>query len=79
MTTPGNDALRHRLRDAAVAARDQAVQEVDQLHGYTVEFSSSPERHREEYDEAEERILEAAHAPTRFELEDLFREEDGRG
>jgi hypothetical protein len=36
--------------------RDEAVRNVDQRHGHTVEFSSSPEDHRLDYDEEEERL-----------------------
>jgi hypothetical protein len=53
------DALRARLRDAAEAEGETLADRLvpGQRHGYTVEFSSLPERHREEYDEAEARIL----------------------
>lgn len=39
--------------------RDLAVELVDFVHGYTVEFSSSPERHAQEYDWVEERLTTA--------------------
>jgi hypothetical protein len=39
--------------------RDLAVELVDFIHGYTVEFSSSPERHAAEYDWVEERLVKA--------------------
>jgi hypothetical protein len=41
--------------------RDRAVREVDAEHGYTMEFSSSPEAHAAEYDERE-RELQMEHA-----------------
>lgn len=40
--------------------RGLAILKVDAAHGYTVEQSSSPERHREEYDEKERELLKGA-------------------
>jgi hypothetical protein len=33
--------------------RERAVRQVDAKHGYTYEFSSSPEAHLQEYDDRE--------------------------
>ena len=41
--------------------RSQAVENVDGRHGYTYEFSPSPNNHLSEYDEEEAR-LRAAHS-----------------
>jgi hypothetical protein len=37
--------------------RERAVREVDARHGYTMEFSSSPEAHEMEYDEREWELM----------------------
>lgn len=36
--------------------RERAVREIDARHGYTMEFSSSPEAHAAEYDEREREL-----------------------
>lgn len=38
--------------------RSQAVENVDARHGYTYEFSSSPNAHLQEYDDEEQRLRE---------------------
>jgi hypothetical protein len=40
----------------AETIRDRAVREVDAEHGYTMEFSSSPETHAAEYDKREHEL-----------------------
>ena len=39
--------------DIDTVARNIAVASVDTIHGYTMEFSSSPEQHKEQYDDSE--------------------------
>ena len=39
--------------------RALAVEIVDGVHGYTLEFSNSPERHAHDYDWVEERLQAA--------------------
>lgn len=50
-------ATRHpNSRSRVFDVRDQAVANVDARHGYTYEFSHSPEAHLREYDEEERRL-----------------------
>lgn len=58
-TNPEHEAalISAKVREAL---RFMAVAQVDQEHGYTVEFSASPEAHRDEYDDREQALLAQA-------------------
>jgi hypothetical protein len=42
------------------ALRERAVENVDQRHGYTMEFAPSPVQHKLEYDEEEQKLRKQA-------------------
>lgn len=50
---------------AEVVLREQAVQNVDQREGYTIDFSPWPTSHALEYDEEQARLTDAAVLPFR--------------
>ncbi len=45
------------MSEPTISLRERAVRNVDSRHGFTVEQSSSPEAHQQEYDEEEERLV----------------------
>jgi hypothetical protein len=48
--------LAEAIRDFSGRIRDQAVDNIDQRHGYTMEFAPHQRSHRDEYDAEEARL-----------------------
>lgn len=66
----GRDATRHTDPELATELWDMAVEAVDARHGYSVEFSNSPEAHRLQYHEELDRLLDEI-GPGRHDIIDV--------